>query len=190
MNLCIMIKMKISKIFYIVTLATLVLSVVHPVQARVENDRAESVRKAVKENVEERRDARKAEACENIEERIAQKIAHFDSTHRLHVRQYELMKEKIGKVILEKGAEGKNVDSLREHLAVLNTKIEKFNTDRTAFIAALKNVRQHECGESDGAFKEAVEAAQEKQKIVVADTKDIRSYYTTVIRADLKALRD
>lgn len=171
--------MKVAKFVSVSLFAFLAVTIVLPAHARLGNDKAETARKAAKANL-----------CENIEERINQKIILFDNTHKMHIRQYELMKKKISKTILEKDADGKNVDALRSHLAILNTKIDKFSTDRLAYLEALKEIRNYPCGDSDGAFKEAVQAAQAKHAIVIADAKDIRSYYMTTIRADLRALKD
>jgi hypothetical protein len=174
-----------------ITLLTVLTFVVPQAQARGDKmeaakERMQEKREAKKEKREEKTDA----ACERMEERIANKITNFDNTHKMHVRQYEMMKEKIGKVILEMSAKGKDVSKLRTDLATLNTKIEKFNTDRVAFIDALKKTQEYACGDSQGAFKDALTAAQAKHKTVLADEKDIRSFYNTTIRADLKALRD
>lgn len=148
---------------------------------------------AIKEKIQERKEDReedKDKRCTKLEESISKRVANFDNIHKAHQRQYELMKEKIAKVILEKAAEGKDVTKLRADLATLNEKIEKFNTDRVAFIDALKKTQVYACGDSQGAFKDALTDAQAKQKLVLADSKDIRNYYQTTIRADLKALRD
>jgi len=143
-----------------------------------------------KETLKEEGDENKDKRCAAIEESISKRITNFDNTHKAHLRQYELMKEKIAKVILEKAADGKDVTKLRADLATLNGKIEKFNTDRIAFIDALKKTHEYACGDSQGSFKDALTNAKAKHKVLLADAKDIRNYYQTTIRADLKALRD
>ncbi len=156
-------------------------------------ERMEAVKEKVqerKETLEENREENKDKRCAALEENIDKRITNFDNTHKAHLRQYELMKEKIAKVILEKAAAGKDVTKLRADLATLNEKIEKFNTDRVAFIDALKKTHEFACGDSQGAFKDALTNAQAKHKVLLADSKDIRNFYQTTIRADLKALRD
>ena len=131
-----------------------------------------------------------AKACEMLENRIAEKITNFDNTHQFHVRQYNLMKEKIQKVITQKEAAGVDASKLKADMLTFEELIKKFDADRQAFIDALKNTQQFACGQSAGSFKDVLQTAQEKHRQVLADAKEIRNFYKNTIRPDLKALRD
>jgi len=188
-------KMKTKTLLLLALFVALSVLSPRPTQAKY-GEKMEAAKERVqerKENREEKKEdneEKRTEKCDEITKKIEDKVTNFDNTHKMHERQYALMKEKIGKVILEKSAAGKDVSKLRTDLDTLNGKIEKFNTDKKAFLDALKNTQQFACGQSEGAFKDALKAAQDKHKIVLADEKDIRNFYQNTIRADLKLLKD
>lgn len=157
---------------------------VSPTHAEVER-RSEVAKQKMQERAE-KRDA----ACERLEKRIQNKETNFDNTHKLHVRQYQRIKEKLANVIRDAKTAGKDASKLEANLALLNTKIDTFDTDRLALIDALKEVRALACAEDKDAFKEALEEAQAQQKKVLADVRDIKRFYQTVIRANLRALNN
>ncbi|KXK10450.1 MAG: hypothetical protein UZ22_OP11002000753 [Microgenomates bacterium OLB23] len=158
-----------------------------------EGSRREAAKEKVQDRMEERkeeRDNRREDSCERLKERLASKETNFDNSHKFHIRQYQRIKEKIAKVIRDANSAGKNTTQLTANLETLNEKIEKFDADRTALINALKVVQMRACAEDKEDFKEKLEEAQALHKTVLADVKDIKSYYQNTIRPSLKALKD
>ncbi len=181
--------MRKASVFALLSLLIALTVLVAPVKANL-RERVGTLKEKVQEETQEKRKEFVGKKCDQLEQRIATKITNFDNTHQFHVRQYGLMKEKIEKVIATKEAEGKDVSKLKTDLQTFNDKVALFATHRQEFIDALKRTQEHACGESEGAFKAALKTAQEKHKVVIADAKDIRSFYMNTLRPDLKALRD
>jgi predicted nucleic acid-binding Zn-ribbon protein len=120
---------------------------------------------------------------------IDTRITRFENNFEGHKKFYEKMKEIVSNFISKAKEKGKDTAALEEDLATLQGKLDNFSSHKAAHIEDLKATQEYACGESDGAFKAALEKARDSFKVLREDVSDIRNFYQTKIRADIKALR-
>lgn len=153
-----------------------------------------------REEMNERRESRQEERkmvrgfktelrCDLAEARIDTTTKFYDGTHRRHVEQYQKMVSNFKRLMASLKEKGYDVTKLEADAKLLNDKVAKFSQDHAAFIEQLKQARQYACGESSGQFKTEMQKARELAATLKLDAQDIRAFYQTVIRADIKAVR-
>ena len=131
-----------------------------------------------------------ARRCEIITNNIDNRINAYNNKKNAHLKRYENLKNLVSKIIANLEEKGYEVTELKTALNELDTKIKKYASDYDAFIDALKNTQNYACGESEGAFLNALEASKTALQTVLQDTRDIHSYYIDVIKKAVSELRD
>ncbi|HLB51543.1 hypothetical protein A3F07_01410 [candidate division WWE3 bacterium RIFCSPHIGHO2_12_FULL_38_15] len=131
-----------------------------------------------------------ARRCEIITNNIDNRINAYNNKKNAHLKRYENLKNLVSKIIANLEEKGYEVTELKTALNELDTKIKKYASDYDAFIDALKNTQNYACGESEGAFLNALEASKTALQTVLQDTRDIHSYYIDVIKKAVSDLRD
>lgn len=130
------------------------------------------------------------ERCQNIETRIETKIAKFHNNKERHVNGYKKAAERLQNLADKLDARGYDTSQVRADYQTLNQKILKFAQDYANFIAQLEETQQHACGQSEGAFKQALAEARDALKVVREDSLDIRNFYQTVVRPHVLDLKN
>jgi len=133
---------------------------------------------------------RVAKICSVVNARLDERIARFDANHERHVTAYRNLKERIVKFIERSAAKGYDVTDLEADVVALEVKIEKLATDYRAYIAVLRGSREATCGESEGVFRGKLMEARRLLAVVHQDVVDIRNYYQTTIRPDIREIKD
>lgn len=141
----------------------------------------EAAKEQKKENV--------AERCTKVTENIDKRIAKFESDHNGRVKVFMTIKERVQERITKLKARGVDVATLEANLVTLQTKIDKLTTDHAAYMEKLKATKAFVCGQSQGEFKAALEAARDAQKVVFADAKDIIAFIKDTLKPNLEALK-
>jgi chromosome segregation ATPase len=141
----------------------------------------EAAKEQKKENV--------AERCTKVTENIDKRIAKFESDHNGRVKVFMTIKERVQERITKLKARGIDVATLEANLVTLQTKIDKLTTDHAAYMEKLKATKAFVCGQSQGEFKAALEAARDAQKVVFADAKDIIAFIKDTLKPNLEALK-
>ncbi len=127
--------------------------------------------------------------CEVIVKNIDQRIDQYSKTKDAHLMKYKNMKEHFLALADRLDKKGLDTSKLRADGKTLDDKIAKAASDYQAFIQKLTDAKKFPCGTSQGAFKTAMEAARAQLKIFHQNVQDIRSFFKTVIKVDLQALR-
>src|SRR3989344_830151 len=144
----------------------------------------------IKDNLKNNFQNRIAKRCEIITNNIDNRINAYNNKKNAHLKRYENLKNLVSKIIANLEEKGYEVTELKTALNELDTKIKKYASDYDAFIDALKNTQNYACGESEGAFLNALEASKTALQTVLQDTRDIHSYYIDVIKKAVSDLRD
>lgn len=154
-------------------------------------DRAAALEKikSEKEKLKEMREKFTAEKCARIQERIKNRTGKYDEKAGKHFKVYTNLVNRINKFITRADAEKLDTTAIKNHLAELQAKIEKFKEDYAAYIAKLKESKNFTCGRSEGEFRGALLESKTLLKQVHADAADIRKYVRTVILPDIRALK-
>jgi len=134
------------------------------------------------------KDQIKQKACEKRGEQVTKHVERYDKMKRAHVQAYNNMQDRVKKFIDKLNEKGYDTTKLKADLVVLNGKVVKFASDYSAYIAKLDQARQLGC-DDPAAFKAKMQEARDLLKIVHGDAKDIHSYYTDTIKADIMALK-
>jgi DNA repair exonuclease SbcCD ATPase subunit len=150
----------------------------------------------LKEKMEDRRENMASKAAERFEDRckfLTEKttltITRFENNKTRHIQEYQNAKKKLEEVITRLKTAGANVTKLEADLVELDKLIKKAADDYTAYIAALKDTKNYACGKSEGAYANALKAAQEKLKTARLSLLAIRNYYQSTIRPDIQAAK-
>jgi len=128
--------------------------------------------------------------CEAINKRVEGRISQFTEERDKHYMRFDNLRERLANLSAKAESTGFNVTDLNADIAILDTKIAKLKTDYALFIDKLAETRNFTCGHSEGQFKAALQAAKDQLNIVREDAKDIKEFYSTEIKADLKALKE
>ena len=143
----------------------------------------------LKGKVKEERTTIIANRCEIITKNIDNRLARFNDNKNGHAIRYQELKTRLTNLISRLEQKGYDVSKLEADLTVLDTKIKKFADDYVTFIEQLKTTKGFACGQSQGAFADALSKAKDLLRLVRQDAMDIRDYYQTQIKPDLMALR-
>jgi len=126
--------------------------------------------------------------CANLNNRIDKRISNFGLIFKKHSNNYQEHVSKLQIISSKLQTAGKDVSKLNSDIAILQVKIDKFNTDKLAVETALDNTKQYSCGDSQGQFKVALDSVRTVQTTVKADDMDISNFIKNVLRADISAL--
>ncbi|MFA4817534.1 MAG: hypothetical protein WC608_02275 [Parcubacteria group bacterium] len=129
------------------------------------------------------------EKCARVQERIQNRLSLFADAKEKHTSVYTNLVNRINKFIARAEEQKINTDTIKVHLAELQTKIEKFKEDYTAYAAKLGETKNYTCGHSEGEFKGVLLESKTLLKQVHTDAADIRTYVRETILVDLKALK-
>lgn len=79
---------------------------------------------------------------------------------------------------------------MKEDLATLEEKVEKFTTDYEAYIDALEATKNYDCDSTESEFEAALSTARSKMEAIRKDIADIRSFYQNTIRPHILELKE
>ncbi len=127
--------------------------------------------------------------CSMIQDKIAGRMANFDSVKAKHTAVYANMTSRIQKFIDRLSASGVDTTTVKNDLATINTKISKFSTDLAASDTKLGSTKDFACGHSNGQFMGALQEARKSFLTVRQDAMDIRSFMQTKVIPDILALK-
>lgn len=129
-----------------------------------------------------------AEKCTKITSKIDAKINRYNSNAD-HPRLLKLQ-TRLSALITKLKTGGYDTATLEADLATLKTKTDSCKTAYGQFIAKLGATKNFACGQSQGQFKAALEAGKTQMKSAQTSCKNARSFINTVIKPDLKALKE
>lgn len=158
-------------------------------QWKIQRQEALDKVKQQKEELKEKREKFTAEKCAKIQEKVQSKTSEFNSEKEKHTTVYTNLVNRINKFIARFDEKKLDTSTIKNHLAELQTKIDKFKEDYAAYIAKLGESKNLTCGHSEGEFKGTLLEARTLLQTVHADAADIRTYARTTIFDDIKNLK-
>ena len=173
-------------LFFAFSLLFSPLALVHGEQGGNSNSEAANLRAEARAN---RQDLRE-EKCKNVESRIEAKLNKYESGNISVEDVHKRLKTRLGNLATKLENNGIDASKLKSDLATLNEKIDKVASDYDAFILALKETKNYACGESQGQFREKLQAAKKLLVTVRKDRQDTRNFIVNTIIPDIKALRE
>jgi chromosome segregation ATPase len=152
-------------------------------------EKREEFRGEMKEKKQEIKDAMTGARCENILKRVENRVDRYNANHEQREKEVLEATQRLSEVSARLKAAGLDTAALDSQLAILKTKKEKLLADKAAFINQLLEAKKNVCGKSEGVFKAEMQKAQELQKVVVADVKDVHDYMKNTVRKTIADLR-
>lgn len=144
----------------------------------------------VRPTIQQTREELQAKRCTTLTQNIDRRISRFNNNKERHMNQYNTAKQRLSQLTEKLQKQGYDVSQLQADGQTWDTKIQKFATDFTVFINKLTETKNAACGQSEGTFRTLMNQARQQVKIVHQDSVDARTYYQTVIKADIQAIRD
>lgn len=92
-------------------------------------------------------------------------------------------------LVVKLKAKGLDTTTYEQQLTVLAAKVQTYADDLATYKESVKDTAELDCVADPDAFKASLETSRTLRAKVVADGKDIRSYYTMTIKPTLLALR-
>lgn len=183
------------------TLALLLIAgtvVVGSVQAQTPQEE----RAARQEHIEETRakvQETRAQVQTNREARVetrcnlsTQRIELWTSRYANNQSRFQKIEERVGQtvdtVIERAKAAGKDTSELEAAVATYKTKVDMASAEYSTLISLLNDTKQYACGESEGAFKDALSKAKTQMTKTRQSVLDARTYYQQSVRTAAQAL--
>jgi peptidoglycan hydrolase CwlO-like protein len=130
------------------------------------------------------------ERCKNVETRIATRINRYENNQQMFQTVYGNMQTRLERLLAKLKTAGADTSKLEIDLATLKTKIAKLKADQADFISTLKETQAFACGKSEGQFKAKFDEARKVPDVIKADRQDIKNFFQTTIKTDLKVIRE
>jgi len=127
--------------------------------------------------------------CEKVLGRIDTRISNYEKNKNRHTNVYSNVVEKLTDISQKLEDKGYDVAQLTEDLGEFDALALEYAAAYDEFIALLGATKDHECGESEGAFKDALKSSGEQLKTVKTKRHNVRAFYTQTIREDIKDIR-
>lgn len=143
-----------------------------------------------KEEREENREERKAERCKRVESRIQTRVGRYENKQEQHRNVFGKVVTRVESIILKLKDKGLDTSKLASDLSTLKEKVKDLENEHEEFIAGLNATESHACGESEGEFKNQLGEARKMSTEVRSKLVEVRTYYQTVVRADILELKN
>lgn len=128
--------------------------------------------------------------CNGVKTRLAAKYQSYESGKQLHTQAYDNLLTRLNRFSANIKAKGYNTDTLDADIATLTAKINEFKTLTATSYLLMQQTAEGACT-TQGADAIKSSLAQIRNRVRLAHQKaaDIRDYYRSVIKEDLKELK-
>lgn len=148
------------------------------------------IRDSIRPTIQQKKEDLTTQRCTTLTQNIDRRINRFNNNKERHINQYNTAKQRLSQLITKLQQKGYDVLQLQADSKIWDGKVQKFASDYVVFINKLNETKNVTCGQSDGALRSYLKQARQQIVVVHQDSIDARTYYQTVIRADIQALRN
>ncbi len=127
--------------------------------------------------------------CEKVASKIQAKVGSFEDGQKRRLSAYENMSKRISNIIVKMEEKGLDTADLKADLVILEAKIANMSKNYSSYIGTLNGSRGLAC-DDNSKFKNKLGESRTLLTQVKKDALDIRSFYSTVIRPDIVALKN
>jgi len=131
-----------------------------------------------------------ARACDRVTANVQNRLTKFKENRKTHEDLYTKLEEKLASIEIQLEANGQDTTELKQNIDTLALKIDTFSTDHAKLVQKLEQAKIYACGESEDAFIDILQQAIEQLAVLKQDVRDIKTYYRTVVRANIIDLKN
>jgi len=142
-----------------------------------------------RERVQERRENRVERRCDIVNNRIDARISRYEEHDDDVEARMARVTERANEFINRLESKGYDVSKVRSDLQTLEGMRNTRRSLYTAFINKLKEAKQYDCGDSEGAFKTALGEARTALAKWRDQIRANREFIRNTLRPDLQALK-
>ena len=129
--------------------------------------------------------------CDKAKPNVEAKLDKLEKKRDKHQTAYQNMISRLETLLDKLEARGYSIGDIKAELTVLKDKVKTFGEDYQKFFDLMGEVKAEACGDqTDTEVKAKLKEARDTLKLVRQDAKAIRDYYFSVIRPDIKALKN
>lgn len=158
-------------------------------EAKALQERLEKKKAELKINLNQLEKERLKNRCKPAQALVKTEGEKVDGRVVVRTKAYTKLVERLNSLVSKLEAKEVDVTQLKSQIAVLETKIAKFNTDLAAYKQALSDLRTVDCATDPDAFKAALEVARSSRDTLITDATDIKTYVKDTIKVTLQAIR-
>jgi len=165
---------------------------------REDREENEKLREQQKEENEKLRETKKEEIkatnlekrCEKVGELVTKRIEIFEKTKTNHAENYDKLSTRLADIVAKLTAKGFDTTKLTTDISTLNTMVSEYKAKYALFVTELKATQTLVCtAEAPVSYKEKLDQSKEMLQELRTMREEIRNFYLTVIREDIKVIR-
>ncbi len=130
-----------------------------------------------------------AQRCDLVIQRVQDRITNFEENKTSHEEHYNAVISKLTEIATQMEEKGLDTTDLKADVSTMQVMVTEYVATYSNFVAQLNTSLTYDCGESEGAFLDALEGARDTLEVARVLRQEIREFYTLEIRSDIKDLR-
>lgn len=127
--------------------------------------------------------------CRAINTRISTHLNNLEVRKDNHIEIYQAAHQRWIDLVTRLKAQGYNTTKLETDLATLSTMTAELKEEYDEYVSLTKTTLGIDCLQSASQFKESLNKSKQQLAVFRSKAKAVHAYIQTVIRADLRALR-
>jgi chromosome segregation ATPase len=128
--------------------------------------------------------------CEKIQNKMSEKDNLFQEKKGSHLEAYNNLQDRLSTLISRLESKGHDTAQLEQDIEKLNDKINKFSDDYDVYKDRASEAKGYVCDKTKAEFKSKLAEVKTALKTLKADAQDIKNFYLTVIKPDIKILKN
>lgn len=170
-------------------ISSLALPLTSSAQTRQENvQQRQEQRAETRQQIEENRDEAVEQRCDLVTTRIDVWVTRYQNNQDRHQRTYDKLREVSDQIVARAQAAGKDTSTFEAEVAELELLGGIARSEYDQLIQDLESTKSYACGESEGAFKEALQAARQQSLNTRQAILNARLQYQSEVRPAARAL--
>lgn len=141
------------------------------------------------EAAEQKEQTFKDRCSATVKGKLKSKVGKSFTDEKRHLETYYNLRDRIAKFETKLASNGYDTTKLKADQKILDQKISKFGSDYSAYYSKLRELQNLGCEHAEGDFKNELSEVKSLLKTVHSDAADIRDFYRTVLKADIKEIR-
>jgi len=128
--------------------------------------------------------------CEIIQTRIQNRHVKFEENKGKYIESYKKLMFRLNSISTVLNDKGFDTSKLEVDIDSMDKLVQTHASKYVEFVDSVSNLSGHVCDGSSNKFGNFLGLSKDKLEATIQDRKQIKEFYTSVIREDLKDLRE